>query len=156
MAANELAVRGAPRRLEVFTRSLAPAAPRLAVAAIAALAAVLRFKSLGSMSLNPYYDAAVRSMGSSWHAFLVGGFDPNATVAIDKPPLDLWLQVATTKLFGFTSFALLLPEALASTAAVVLLYDIVRRGFGRTAGLGAAAVLAGFAPGRGGGRPPPG
>jgi 4-amino-4-deoxy-L-arabinose transferase-like glycosyltransferase len=142
MAANELAVGGAPRRLEVFTRSLAPAAPRLAVAAIAALAAVLRFKSLSSMSLNPYYDAAVRSMGSSWHAFLVGGFDPNATVAIDKPPLDLWLQVATTKLFGFTSFALLLPEALASTAAVVLLYDVVRRGFGRTAGLGAAAVLA--------------
>jgi 4-amino-4-deoxy-L-arabinose transferase-like glycosyltransferase len=81
-------------------------------------------------------------MGSSWHAFLVGGFNPNASVAIDKAPLDLWLQVATTKLFGFTRFALLLPEALASTAAVVLLYDVVRRGFGRTAGLGAAAALA--------------
>jgi 4-amino-4-deoxy-L-arabinose transferase-like glycosyltransferase len=109
---------------------------------VAALAAALRFEGLGSMPLNPYYDAAVRSMGSSWHAFLFGAFDPNASVAVDKPPLDLWLQVASTKLFGFGAFALLLPEALASTAAVVLLYDLVRRGFGRAAGLAAAAALA--------------
>ena len=142
MAAHSLDARTATRPSGVVAKSLAATAPRLAIAALAALAAVLRFKSLGSMPLNPYYDAAVRSMGSSWHAFLVGAFNPNATVAIDKPPLDLWLQVATTKLFGFTRFALLLPEALASTAAVVLLYDIVRRGFGRIAGLGAAAALA--------------
>lgn len=115
---------------------------RAPLAAVAALAAALRFQGLGSMPLNPYYDAAVRSMGSSWHAFLVGAFDPNASVAVDKPPLDLWLQVASTKLFGFGAFALLLPEAVASTAAVVLLYDLVRRGFGRAAGLAAAGALA--------------
>ncbi|MDQ1702722.1 MAG: hypothetical protein QOF57_1974, partial [Frankiaceae bacterium] len=76
------------------------------------------------------------------HAFLVGAFDPNASVAIDKPPLDVWLQVAATKLFGFTPFALHLPEALASAAATILLYDLVRRGFGRGAGLAAAAAFA--------------
>jgi 4-amino-4-deoxy-L-arabinose transferase-like glycosyltransferase len=112
------------------------------LAAVAALAAVLRFQGLGSMPLNPFYDAAVRSMGSSWHDFLVGAFDPNASVAVDKPPLDLWLQVASTKVFGFGTFGLLLPEALASTVAVVLLYDLVRRGFGRAAGLAAAGALA--------------
>jgi 4-amino-4-deoxy-L-arabinose transferase-like glycosyltransferase len=142
VAVHSLDVRTATRPSGVVAKSLAATAPRLAIAALAALAAVLRFKGLGSMPLNPYYDAAVRSMGSSWHAFLVGAFNPNATVAIDKPPLDLWLQVATTKLFGFTRFGLLLPEALASTSAVVLLYDVVRRGFGRIAGLGAAAALA--------------
>jgi 4-amino-4-deoxy-L-arabinose transferase-like glycosyltransferase len=115
---------------------------RLPLAAIVALAAVLRWRQLGAMQLDPYYDAAVRSMGTSWHAFLVGAFEPGASVAIDKPPLDLWLQVATTKLFGFTPVALLAPEALASTLAVVLLYDLVRRCFGRLAGLGAAAALA--------------
>lgn len=120
----------------------AVAVSRGALAAIALLAAGLRFQGLGSMSLNPYYDAAVRSMGTSWHAFFVGAFNPNASVAVDKPPLDLWLQVASTKLFGFSSFALHLPEALASTAAVLLLYDLVRRGFGRTAGLAAAAAFA--------------
>jgi 4-amino-4-deoxy-L-arabinose transferase-like glycosyltransferase len=123
-------------------RSAALALTRIALAAITALAAVLRFESLGGMSLNPYYDAAVRSLGSSWRGFFLGAFDPNVSVAIDKPPLDLWLQVATTKVFGFTHFALLLPEALGSTVAVLLTYDLVRRGFGRVAGLSAAAALA--------------
>jgi 4-amino-4-deoxy-L-arabinose transferase-like glycosyltransferase len=130
------------RPFDVLARGVVALAPLVALAGIAALAAVLRFTDLGSMTLNPYYDAAVRSMGTSWHAFLVGAFNPNATVAVDKPPLDLWFQVAATKVFEFNAFALLLPEALASTAAVLLLYDLVRRGFGRTAGLAAAAALA--------------
>jgi 4-amino-4-deoxy-L-arabinose transferase-like glycosyltransferase len=123
-------------------RGAAVSISRGALAGVAALAAVLRFQGLGAMSLNPFYDAAVRSMGTSWHAFLVGAFNPNASVTVDKPPLDLWLQVASVKLFGFSSFALHLPEALASTVAVLLLYDLVRRGFGRTAGLAAAAAFA--------------
>jgi 4-amino-4-deoxy-L-arabinose transferase-like glycosyltransferase len=56
--------------------------------------------------------------------------------------VDLWLQVASTKLFGFSSVAVRLPEALAAVAAVPLVYDLVRRMFGRKAGLGAAAALA--------------
>ena len=112
------------------------------VAVVAAAAAALRLQGLGSMPLNPYYDAAVRSMGSSWHAFLVGAFNPNASVALDKPPLDLWLQVASTKVLGFSALALHLPQALASIAAVLLIYDLVRRTIGRGAGLAAAAALA--------------
>jgi 4-amino-4-deoxy-L-arabinose transferase-like glycosyltransferase len=114
----------------------------VALAAVVVLAGQLRLSGLGQVPLNSYYDAAVRSMGTSWHAFLVGAFDPNVTVATDKPPIDLWLQVASTKLFGFTPFALHLPEAIASTAAVLILYDLVRRGFGATAGLSAAVALA--------------
>lgn len=123
-------------------RSAAVAGPRLALAAIVGLAALLRFSGLGAMRVNPFYDAAVRSMGSSWHAFLVGAFNPNASIAVDKPPLDLWLQVASTKVFGFSAFALHLPQALASTVGVVLLYDFVRRTFGTGAGLAAAAAFA--------------
>jgi 4-amino-4-deoxy-L-arabinose transferase-like glycosyltransferase len=114
----------------------------LALGAIVAVGGLLRFSDLASVRLNPYYDAAVRSMGTSWHAFLYGAFEPGASVATDKPPLDLWLQVAATKLFGFTPFALHLPQALASTAAIVLLYDLVRRGFGVLAGLVGAAAFA--------------
>jgi 4-amino-4-deoxy-L-arabinose transferase-like glycosyltransferase len=142
MTGEALPLRRGTRPFDATASRLAAVTPRAALVGIAALAAVLRFDGLGAMPVNPYYDAAVRSMGSSWHAFLVGAFNPNASVAIDKPPVDLWLQVATTKLFGFTHFALLLPEALASAVAVVLLYDIVRRGFGQTAGLAAAAALA--------------
>jgi 4-amino-4-deoxy-L-arabinose transferase-like glycosyltransferase len=126
------------------TRTAAPSVDlaRPLLGGILLVAAALRFAGLGSMPPNSYYDAAVRSMGMSWHAFLVGAFDPNASVSVDKPPVDLWLQVASTKLFGFTPFALYLPEALASTVAVVVLYDLVRRVFGQGAGLTAAAALA--------------
>jgi 4-amino-4-deoxy-L-arabinose transferase-like glycosyltransferase len=142
MAVHQLDAPAYVSRSRVLGLNVGIVLPRIALATIAAVAALLRFQSLGSMPLNPYYDAAVRSMGSSWHAFFAGAFNPNASVAIDKPPLDLWLQVATTKIFGFTHFGLLLPEAFASTVAVVLLYDVVRRPFGRTAGLAAAAALA--------------
>jgi 4-amino-4-deoxy-L-arabinose transferase-like glycosyltransferase len=142
MSTVSLPRRRTPPSLAAAGRTIAAVAPRAALAGIAALAALLRFNDLGAMQANPFYDAAVRSMGSSWHAFLVGAFNPNASVAVDKPPLDLWLQVASTKLFGFSAFALHLPEALASTAAVLLLYALVRRGFGRAAGLAAAAALA--------------
>jgi hypothetical protein len=52
----------------------------------------LRLAELEDVSGNPFYDAAVRSMGLWWHNFLFGAFDPRAMLAVDKPPLDLWLR----------------------------------------------------------------
>ncbi|HWE34278.1 MAG TPA: glycosyltransferase family 39 protein [Solirubrobacteraceae bacterium] len=112
------------------------------VVAITVVAAVLRFVGLAGVSANEFYDAAVRSMGMSFHNFFFGAFDPSSILSIDKPPVDLWLQVISVKLFGWGSFALKLPEALAGTLAVPLLYDAVRRAIGRPAGIAAAAVLA--------------
>jgi 4-amino-4-deoxy-L-arabinose transferase-like glycosyltransferase len=114
------------------------AAPGLVVL----LAAVLRLARLGTMRDNPFYDAAVRSMGGSWHAFFTGAIDPAATVSVDKPPADLWLQVASTKLLGFTTVGLHLPEALGGTLAVLALYDLLHVLFGRTAALAGALALA--------------
>src|SRR5882757_9140257 len=131
-------------RPRAVARSLAVtrAATSTAISAITALAAVLRFANFGQVPGNSYYDAAVRSMGQSWHNFFYGAFEPAAQVSIDKTPVDLWLQVASTKLFGFDAVAVRLPEAVAGVLAVPLLYDLVRRLFGRTAGLAAAAALA--------------
>lgn len=106
--------------------------------AIALLAAALRLDELGLTRTAPYYDAAVRSMGESWHNFFFAAYEPGASVAIDKPPLDLWLQVASTKLFGLGAAGLLLPQALAGSATAGLLYDLVRRPFGQIAGIVAA------------------
>ncbi len=120
-----------------------PAAVRIAVpAAVVALAAVLRLVTLGNSSPNPYYDAAVRTMSLSWRNFFYGVFAPGSGLAIDKPPVDLWLQVASTKAFGFTTPALLLPEALAGTLAVFLLFDLLRTLFGWAAGVAGALALA--------------
>jgi 4-amino-4-deoxy-L-arabinose transferase-like glycosyltransferase len=113
-----------------------------AACVITAVAAALRFAQIEGVSPNQFYDAAVRSMSLSWHNFFFGAFDPSATLALDKPPLDLWLQVVSVKLFGWSAFALKLPEALGGTLSVPLLYDAVRRAAGRPAGLASAAALA--------------
>jgi 4-amino-4-deoxy-L-arabinose transferase-like glycosyltransferase len=115
---------------------------RISFLTICATALALRFWAFGRVPSDPFYDSAVRSMGLSWHNFFYGAFDPGGTLSIDKPPIDLWLQVLSTKLFGFSSVSVRLPEAIAGALAVPLLYDVVRRGCGRAAGLSAAAALA--------------
>ncbi|HEY5389828.1 MAG TPA: glycosyltransferase family 39 protein [Solirubrobacteraceae bacterium] len=114
----------------------------LALAAVTVAAAVARLIVLGGVPDNLFYDASVRSMTLSLHNFLYGAFDPSAATAIDKPPVDLWLQVIAVKLFGFNSVVLKLPEAISGTLAVPLLYDLVRRLAGRLAGLCSAITLA--------------
>jgi 4-amino-4-deoxy-L-arabinose transferase-like glycosyltransferase len=111
-------------------------------AAVLALAAVLRLAALGRVPTNPYYDAAVRSMGTSWAAFLSGAFEPGRRVAIDKPPVDLWLQVASTRLFGFDGVALLLPEALGGIALVAALMWLLRTLLDRSVALAGGLALA--------------
>src|SRR3954465_11554040 len=63
-------------------------------------------------------------------------------MTVDKPPLALWVQVASVKLFGFSSLSMLIPQALMGAASVGLVYDLTRRVFGRPAGFVAGLVLA--------------
>ncbi len=112
------------------------------MAAITLAAALLRLLSIGKVSPDPFYDAAVRSMGLSWHNFFFGAFEPAGSVSIDKPPVDLWLQVASVKLFGFSSTALKLPEVLGGTVSVPLLYAAVRRLWSAPAAIAAALAIA--------------
>ncbi len=114
----------------------------LALSLILVLAAALRLWKIQDVSGNVFYDAAVRSMGNSWHDFFFGALEPSGTVSIDKPPVDLWLQVAATRVLGFDLVALHLPEALGGVAACGLLFGALRRPFGFTAALVAALTLA--------------
>ncbi len=118
------------------------AAVPLAAGAVFVAAAALRLTALARVPGDPYYDAAVRSMGTSWRAFLFGAFEPGASVAVDKPPVGLWLQVAATKLLGFDRLALLLPEALGGCAAVAALFVLLRRLWGLPEAIAGAAALA--------------
>ena len=67
-----------------------------------------------------------------------------ASVSIDKPPVDLWLQVASVKLLGFSSTcAEAARGARRASLAVPLLYDLVRAAVrARAPGSAAAAALA--------------
>src|SRR4051812_20604505 len=124
-------------------RVRALALPRPEVAALLLLAGALNLWALSRNGwANDYYAGAVRSMAGSWHAFLYGSLDPAGVMTVDKPPLALWVQALSARVFGYSSWALLVPQALMGVASVWLVYDLVARRFGRAGGFIAGAVLA--------------
>src|SRR3954463_13148238 len=124
-------------------RFRALARPRPELVGLLALAAILNLSALGQNGwANDYYSAAVRSMSSSWHNFIYESFDPAGIMTVDKPPLSLWVQALSARVFGFNSLAILVPQALMGMATVALVYDLVRRRFGRLAGAIGGLVLA--------------
>src|SRR4051812_7365298 len=128
-----------PRRPAISLRALA----RPELPALLLLAFLLNVWALDQNGwANDYYSAAVRSMSSSWHDFLYGSFDSSGVMTVDKPPLALWVQAASVKVFGFHPLSMLVPEALMGVATVALVYDLVRRRFGRAAGFAGGLALA--------------
>jgi 4-amino-4-deoxy-L-arabinose transferase-like glycosyltransferase len=117
----------------------------LALAPVLALSAVLNVNHLAQNGYaNIFYSAGVKSMLRSLHNFAFVSFDPGGLVMVDKPPLGLWLQVASAKLFGFSPLSLLLPEAIVAVLTVALLYYVLARRLGWLAALAGALALAVF------------
>jgi 4-amino-4-deoxy-L-arabinose transferase-like glycosyltransferase len=126
-------------RLAALTARLA----RPELSALMALAAVLNLWALSRNGwANDYYSAAVRSMSSNWHNFLYASADPSGVMTVDKPPLALWVQSLSVRVFGYHPLSMLVPQALMGVASVALVYDLVRRRFGRVGGLAAGLALA--------------
>jgi 4-amino-4-deoxy-L-arabinose transferase-like glycosyltransferase len=110
-----------------------------------ALSAVLGIHRLAQNGYaNIFYSAGVKSMLRSLHNFLFVSFDPGGLVTVDKPPLALWVQAISAKVFGFSPLSLLLPEAIAGVLAVALLYVILARRVGALAAFAGALALAVF------------
>ena len=131
-----------PAARRARTRALALPAVRPELAALLVLAGVLYLWALDRNGFaNEYYSAAVRAMSTSWHAFLYGSFDTAGVMTVDKPPLALWVQALSARAFGFSSWSILVPQALMGVATVGLTYDLTRRRFGRVAGFAAGLVL---------------
>ncbi|MCX4098153.1 glycosyltransferase family 39 protein [Nocardia sp. alder85J] len=91
---------------------------------------------------NDYYAAAVQAGTKSWKALLFGALDAGNSITVDKPPAAMWMMGLSGRLFGFSSFSMLLPEALMGIASVALVYATVRRWNGPAAGLLAGSLLA--------------
>src|SRR5438067_3928487 len=115
---------------------------QLALVGITLISVFMNFFQLGQSGFGTYYPPAVRSMMDNWHNFFFASYDPGGFVTIDKPPVGFWLQVLSAKLLGFSTFSVLVPQALAGVLSVLLLYYLVRRHFGVVAGLLAALALA--------------
>jgi len=93
---------------------------------------------------NIFYSAGVRSMVDSWQNFWSVSFDPGGLVTIDKPPLALWAQALSARIFGFSPLSILLPEALMGIATVAVLYLILVRRFGLLAAFTGGLALVVF------------
>lgn len=116
---------------------------KIAISLILILSAILNFTNLAIQGYsNLYYASGVKSMLLNFTNFFFVSFDPAGFVSIDKPPLGFWMQAISAKIFGFSGVSILLPQALAGVISVGLLYYLVKRSFGPTAGILSALFLA--------------
>ena len=91
---------------------------------------------------NDFYAAAVQAGTKSWKAFFFGSFDQSNFITVDKTPGSLWVMEISGRIFGFSQWSMLMPQALEGVGSVLLLYAAVKRWFGPPAGLIAGLVLA--------------
>lgn len=107
------------------------------------LSAILNLTNLGIEGYaNTYYAAGVKSMLMSFKNFFFVVSDPSGFVTIDKPPLGFWIQTISAKIFGFSGWSIILPQAIAGVISVWLIYYLVKRSFGIKPALISALCLA--------------
>lgn len=107
-----------------------------------ATGALYLFGALHNGMANSYYAAAVQAASQDWTAWLFGSLDAANYVSVDKPPLATMLMGLSARLFGFSSFSMLLPSVLAGVGSVWLVYGAVKRQFGFASAVIAGSVLA--------------
>ncbi|MCW3068229.1 MAG: glycosyl transferase family 39, partial [Solirubrobacterales bacterium] len=139
------AAKGAQRRLRSLIRGREGEPPwsRPLLWLVAAVAALLTTWGLTRNGYaNTYYAEAAQAASRSWSAWLTNGLDVSGLVSLDKGPLPNMVMGLSGRLFGFSSLSMLLPEALAGVASVLLLHNLVRRTLGHRAAILAALILA--------------
>jgi len=110
---------------------------------LGALAAIIYFMNVTiSGYANTYYSAAALAASKSWSAWFFGSFDAANFITVDKPPFGTMLTGLSVRLFGLSPFSILLPQALAGVATVLILFVVVRHSFGPVAAAIAGLVMA--------------
>src|SRR3954447_16403261 len=89
---------------------------------------------------NEFYAAAAQAGSQSWKAWFFGSLDAGNSITVDKPPASLWVMGLSVRMFGLSSWALLVPQALMGVGTVALVVAAVRRTIGRPG----PALLAGL------------
>ncbi|MGN6442505.1 MAG: ArnT family glycosyltransferase [Arthrobacter sp.] len=125
---------------------------RLELAVVLAGTAVLYLWNLGASGwANAFYSAAAQAGSQDWAAWFFGSSDAANAITVDKPPASLWIMGLSVRIFGLSSWSILVPQALMGVGTAWLLYLVVRRAaapaagdvrLAHRAGLLAAAVLA--------------
>jgi 4-amino-4-deoxy-L-arabinose transferase-like glycosyltransferase len=115
-------------------------ADRAALAGLLVTTGLLYLWGLGASGwANSFYSAAAQAGSESWKAFLFGSSDAANSITVDKTPLAIWPMALSVRIFGLSSWSILVPQALEGVGAVWLLYATVRR----TTGSAVAALISG-------------
>jgi 4-amino-4-deoxy-L-arabinose transferase-like glycosyltransferase len=140
--AGATALRQRAHRL-VRGREADPAWERPALWLVALLAGALTFWGLTRNGYaNTYYAEAAQAASRSWTAWLTNAVDTSGSDSLDKGPLSNMLMGLSGRVFGFSSFSMLAPEALCGVGAVLVLHNTVKRTLGHRAAILAALMLA--------------
>lgn len=105
-----------------------PAWARPSFWALLIITGVLYLWNLGaSGDANSFYAAAVQAGSQDWKALFFGSLDSSNFITVDKPPASLWVMGISARIFGFSSWSVLAPQALMGVASVALVFTTVRR-----------------------------
>lgn len=120
--------------------------PRWARPALWGLLAVTAVLYLWNLSAsgyaNDFYAAAVKAGTQDLKAWLFASLDSSNAITVDKPPASIWLMALSGRILGFSSWSMLIPQALVGVGTVALVWAAVRRWSGDAAGLVAGALVA--------------
>ena len=129
-----------------------PLRHRLELAALLLATAGLYLWNLGASGwANAFYSAAAQAGAQDWTAWFFGSSDAANAITVDKPPASLWVMGLSVRIFGLSSWSILVPQALMGVGTVWLVYLAVRRAaapatadprLAHRAGLLAGAVMA--------------
>lgn len=99
---------------------------------LSAVAALYTWNLAASGWANSFYSAAVQAGAESWKAFFYGSLDAGNAITVDKTPAALWLMGLSVRIFGLSSWSILLPQALLGVGSAWILYGTVRRSLARS------------------------
>ena len=97
---------------------------------------------LANVERSEYYAAISKSMSLSFSNFIFGAMDPAGTITVDKIPASFWIPALLVKIFGFSTLAVTLPNALAGLAVTIFMTLVVKKFYGMTAGLIVGSIIA--------------
>lgn len=103
--------------------------------------AMTSFWGLAKVQRSEYYASIAMSMSKSIGNFFYGAIDPAGTVTLDKIPGSYWLPAIFVKVFGFSTWSIIAPNALATISLVIVVSMIGKKLFGTTAALISGAIV---------------
>src|SRR3954465_11896433 len=94
------------------------------LAAVLAGTAVLYLWNLGASGwANAFYSAAAQAGSRDWAAWFFGSSDAANAITVDKPPASLWIMGLSVRIFGLSSWSILVPQALMGVGTACLVYS---------------------------------